>query len=919
MADSTWSINTDIYDIVGSVDNLKKRYIDDESETTLALGTFGFLTDTEAKKIQIQTIMAGELGNEMFPTRAKLSKNVLTHAAYSSIGDILASPARITINLGILASDLEKYFVEDRFTIDSYSGIFIGDYEFHLDYDVILSREKKNKTATGYDSYSYTAQYKMMDENGQIVNRLSPVVNQYIMQPFLTVIDSAWYLIFQVMIHQYTIEITNDKIISDSIIENRNYSFTFENQLADFDVYVTTGSKVTKLRPFLYGSDPGDEKYYCWYLFLSDNTIRITFDRLSFTPGVNDEIEIRAYTTLGTKGNFEYIKVDDTSEGFFFTLTSEKYDYSGLGCYAVAVTDSLYGTDQKTKADLQKMIPKASMSRGSLTTEADINNYFNLIEDENNRLKMQPKVDNQLTRVWYAYMLLKDQYGDVLPSNTIKIHIDLEQPYWSKSPDGRIIIPAGMGIVYDSETQIGEIVDIAELPSPVDNDDYYGSLYYYVTFYSIILCRDPLYSAFYCTCVDDTTFFKFYWINSNSDLQFVANRVNYHRNLLTDQYMYHISFALAQSLLVDYGLFNEEEVTTIEINPETGAEEFVTRTVQTINIKVILVLYNKSDVPYRWQECTLDTKAYKASQEEYIYNFYIDLVTDNGLDDSNQIKINDMYVRGSRDIAYGYFPDHAHARIYVLGRFDSETHPSTDRGIGADCLDKIAPGYEDWVVTNIYDFQDKINFFDNYTDVIDAKVDSLDEEGLNFNVSGIPVVGAQYINIDYDDVEDNAAYLMDAITEKKSYIDYCLELLENTMDIDFKLFNTYGPSFTYMTENGDSINHIDIVMNFQVSLKYSSDFTTKDKLIEFIKGRIEDLNDTGDFHIPNLITEVTNEFKDYINYIEFIGFNGFDPSVQHILLKDIEEPTTVPEFLNVRNTYIGDAKNLEPCINIEIV
>ena len=71
-----WSISSDIYDIVGAVDNLKKKYIEDEDETTLALGIFGFLGDTEAKKIQTNVIMAGELGNEMFAQRAKLDKNI---------------------------------------------------------------------------------------------------------------------------------------------------------------------------------------------------------------------------------------------------------------------------------------------------------------------------------------------------------------------------------------------------------------------------------------------------------------------------------------------------------------------------------------------------------------------------------------------------------------------------------------------------------------------------------------------------------------------------------------------------------------------------------------------------------------------------------------------------------------------------
>ena len=94
---STYDFNTDIYNIVDSLNEIHKRYIDDENETTLALGIFGFITDTEAKKIQTSIIMAGELGNEMFPTRAKLYKNVLSHSIYSSINNINATPATITL------------------------------------------------------------------------------------------------------------------------------------------------------------------------------------------------------------------------------------------------------------------------------------------------------------------------------------------------------------------------------------------------------------------------------------------------------------------------------------------------------------------------------------------------------------------------------------------------------------------------------------------------------------------------------------------------------------------------------------------------------------------------------------------------------------------------------------------------------
>ena len=84
---SDWNPTTDIYDITKSITSVKKRYIDDQDETTLSLGIYGFLSDILSKEIQTDVIMTGLLGNEMFPSRAQLSKNVLAHAVYNSILD----------------------------------------------------------------------------------------------------------------------------------------------------------------------------------------------------------------------------------------------------------------------------------------------------------------------------------------------------------------------------------------------------------------------------------------------------------------------------------------------------------------------------------------------------------------------------------------------------------------------------------------------------------------------------------------------------------------------------------------------------------------------------------------------------------------------------------------------------------------
>lgn len=915
---SEWDVSTDIYSVVKSVDNLKRRFIEDENETTLALGIFGFMGDTAAKKIQSAIVETGELGNEMFPTRAKLTKNVLTHATYSDIENINATPSHITLNVGIRLDDIEKYIEDDRFILDAEAPIFVGETEFHFDYDVIITRIK-TKSTTRQDEYSYTAQYKMLDDDGNIINnRLSNVTNQYLMQPFVVKLSNYNYLIFQATLHQYSIETTRDKMVTDSIIANKTYTFEFANQIADFDVYLTDNGKTYKLQPFPYGSDSQNAVYFCWYLYISDNVIRITFDRNSIRPGLNSDIRIVAYTCLGNAGNFEYIKVDNTSEGFYFNSKSARYNYSKIDMFYVAVTDSTDGQDRKSKTDLQKLIPKAALARGSVTSEKDLNNYFNLIENEDNRLVMQKKVDNQLSRVWFGYFLMKNQVGNVIPTNTIDIHINLDSSYWTKSPDGRIIVPAGTGVYLKSNGEYGELMDIGDVPSPFDNEKFFGNSYYYATMYSIVLCRDPLYSAFYVISVNNDSFFTFKWVNMETYTQFVANRLNYQRNLLTDQNRYRISFSIAQSLAEDFGLYSVEEEEVTVTNDEGDETVEISSTV-TVNIKCVLVLY-KEKVAYRWKECTFDEDNFDPDGE-YIYSFYVDLFTDNGLDTKNCIKLNDLNVAGSaQDTNYGYFDPVTEARLYVLARFDSSEHESRERGEGDDCLDNVTKDkYKDYVVTNIYNIDQGLSLYENFTDVIDAKVTALDEEGMNFIVSGVPVVGCQYIHVDIDEVEDNADYLLDAIMEKKSYIDYCLGIVENNMNIDFKFFNTYGPSRTYYTEEEDPINHVDLIMYFKLSLKSTSDLTTKGDIIDRIKEYMEDLYDTGDFHAPNLITDITNEFNDRINYLEFVGFNTFGADIQHIIEADVEDPYTVPEFLNIRNVYDENSRSLVPCIDIEIV
>ena len=97
----------------------------------------------------------------------------------------------------------------------------------------------------------------------------------------------------------------------------------------------------------------------------------------------------------------------------------------------------------------------------------------------------------------------------------------------------------------------------------------------------------------------------------------------------------------------------------------------------------------------------------------------------------------------------------------------------------------------------------------------------------------------------------------------------------------------------------------------------ANDSYTKDSIIKNIKEYIEDLADIGNLHIPNLITKITNAYKERIVYFEYLGVNSFGPEVQHIYrLDDSEIPIdNPPEFLNVNNIK-NSFNKIIPDVNI---
>ena len=183
--------------------------------------------------------------------------------------------------------------------------------------------------------------------------------------------------------------------------------------------------------------------------------------------------------------------------------------------------------------------------------------------------------------------------------------------------------------------------------------------------------------------------------------------------------------------------------------------------------------------------------------------------------------------------------------------------------------------------------------------------------GHTYKLKSVPLFRKSYI----DDI-DRCSNIINDIHYRKLYIDKALETLENSFEIDFKFYNTYGPSTTfYIGYNGEMLNRTNLTLNFRVKLQVGADNHIIDKLTIAIKNYIEDINTiTNNIHMSNLITSVTDMYSSEIQFIEFVGINEYNALIQYIERKEIDELDQVPEFLN-----INLSNDLVPDINIVTV
>lgn len=873
-------LSSDIYEISEFVDTIQQNNSDLE-KTTLALGIFGYLNDMFTVSMQNTVKMAAEYSNEAIATRAKYPKNVITHALNLGIGDINATPATMKTLILVPEDEILKRLENDKFILDSNCKIYLSDYEFHFDYDIII---KRNQLAD--QSYVYTAMYDMT-----IKNELSDIDNPYLPPIGLFNYYNQRMLLLTVTLRQVEYRTEIRKIITDNPLENKVMNFEFEGQLASFnlDVYETEEDKVhlTPVYEGLYDETPG--LLYCNYSYLNSNTIRIKFDRDSYEPMLNCEVYINIRETQGSGGNFKFI------EDIQIDLESDKINYDGMYIIVKPIGDkeSTGGLDKKSVEQLKKIIPKEALAHGTIINTQDLENFFNQIDDENCKLYFHKNKDNPLTRLYYAYIVTKQQ-NNIIPTNTVDFTFTKDQFENSITGDGNIIMkPGNLLYLSPGDKYMRLVTDYDELSDEEKlTMDKTGFLY--MNPFLCIINKSPLYTSYILDIFNVIKDLEFTYINQNSKYQYIASTVNWYRQYFTDRNKYKMDIELLQNIT--------DENNGILIVDSTN-------NVIDANLKIIAVFYDNMGMkPFRW----IDAKFINYDQSDDIFKYQFVFETDDIYDNSNRIKITNMNDISTDRTQIGYNKEKVKCKLLVFAKFK-------DGEYGRKDWDKVIPNLSGYTLTNEYDIADDLELFYNYTQIMssDVKLTKFDPnipdpvigDTTWYSVLRMPVIRALYIKN-----EKRISNFIKDVERRRKYIEQSVLELEDSFGVDMKFFNTYGPSTLFYLEDGNNINRTNLSMTFKMKPYTLSDVYIKDTIIADIKEYMEDINDIKDFHAPNLTTYIETKYKDQLVYFEFVDINGYGPGNQHIYMPETYHGDVVPEFLNINITDED-----EPDITINII
>jgi rubrerythrin len=537
---------------------------------------------------------------EFYPNTAQYTKSLYTHAAARFMEAPMATPATANFILMIQESDILKYGTSEgqvhKFVLDDTFVAYVDDIPFMLDYPInILTVRREN------GKYAHTTHYDFY-----INNSLSTTTDRYLPNKVINY-KGTEYLLISATMRQIAKSYANQLVTSNTIVNTVTMDFTFEGDLANFEVFYQQDDNSARVQLEKRLKDAGTSKNpFCWYTIVDDSTIRLTFPANAyFMPRLNSVISIEIATSLGEEGNFDTYDSDIVSEN-----ASTRYPYNTqVPVFGTVDGASTGGAELISTEEFRSSVMRAYCTNRTYITTNDLQLYFDqLMTGTSDRFKFTRKRDDSFIRLYGAFLLMKDSGGNVIPTNTLDIELDPLQDQedfdlYSDAVHRFIIRPGSLFTYAHSEddsykyilkrihgkrlsddldaydynkgfwrcTQCGETFESTEsLTVKVDDEDHIqcphceamDSLvqekYVFTNPYLISVSTDNFMAGYFLNSVSDHYDLSYTAANDVSIVQFIARHFKVERNAISGENFYRFSVALSPSVEVDETTLYEE-------------------------------------------------------------------------------------------------------------------------------------------------------------------------------------------------------------------------------------------------------------------------------------------------------------------------------------------------------------------------
>lgn len=374
----------------------------------------------------------------LYPQRAQTMEDLYLHMSDYDYLRMFGTPASTTLRMAFP----KKYLIENaleynanykQVTIPGDTVFMIGKYPFGIYYPInILINNYTNTFTVVYDTTSSNPLHTLTKN----------IVDKYDMT-----YNSLDYLIIDVPIYQFS-KSTVEETVVDAVGFIKKY--TFNNNFYAIRMFNYKGGTYTEmgqsLNKLVYDLN---KPTVLLQVMQDEHKLKLTIPQVYFDEGsIGSKILLEVYTTMGPL-DIDTTNVDSASSiRANFGLRSRnttKYSYilKNLPFDMVMTLNGNRISGGSSAIDfetLRKRVVYDNLVQSVPITEQDIEVYLN-----DSGFYVKKYIDNVTDRIYYAYRILKDDEGSIIPSTTLYMRMlssyadDANYTGFIKQNDGSIV------------------------------------------------------------------------------------------------------------------------------------------------------------------------------------------------------------------------------------------------------------------------------------------------------------------------------------------------------------------------------------------------------------------------------------------------------------------------------------------------